>query len=127
MNFSSVSGICQFLRIVYGLYWGIIGVDKFFGFVTESEFRVSKLTLSFIPLSLPQLLRVIGTLEIAIAVMILTQWPRLGAICGIILMTAIIVNLIAMKEHYDIALHGITIGAGMLAFYFLLGLASSKN
>lgn len=107
------------LKITYGLYWGVIGVDKFFGALTESELRVSHLTLDLVPLSLENLLRLVGMLEIIIAVLILTEWPRFGALCGIVLMGIIVINLITMGEHYDIAIHGTVIAVGMIAFIAL--------
>ncbi len=107
------------LKITYGLYWGIIGSDKFFGLVTESENRVSNVTLSLMSLSLPRLLQVVGIAEIFIAFLILTWWPRYGAYAGIVLMAAIVLNLVLMGAHYDIAIHGATIGMGMIAFVIL--------
>ncbi len=107
------------LKITYGLYWGSIGIDKFFGLVTESENRVGNITLSLLPLSLPRLLQVVGIAEILIAFLILTRWPRYGAYAGITLMVAIVLNLVAMGAHYDIAIHGATIGMGMIAFLIL--------
>ena len=107
------------LRITYGLYWGIIGIDKFFGYVTESELRVSELTLTLLPFPLETLLQIVGVLELVIALLFLTKWPKLGAYCGCILMGLIVINLVTMGEHYDIALHGIVIGIGMVGFIIL--------
>lgn len=114
-----LTAVWWLLKITYGLYWGIIGFDKFFGFVTESEKRVSGYTLNHIPVGLPRLLHIVGILEILIAFLILTHWPKLGTFFGIILMGVIVANLIAMGTHYDIAIHGTTIGIGMVAFLVL--------
>ncbi len=118
MNNRSLVRLYQFLRITYTLYWGIIGLDKFFGIVTESHLRVSQLTLSLLPFNLAQLLQIVGVLELLIALLIWFK-PRLGTLCGIVMMAAIVINLIAMGQHYDIAIHGATIGLGMVAFYDL--------
>ncbi len=107
------------LRVTYGLYWGIIGIDKFFGLATQSEKRVSQTILSLLPFSLPQLLHIVGILEICIALLILTKWPRLGAFLGVILMGLIVLNLIVMGSHSDIAIHGSTIALGMIGFILL--------
>lgn len=120
MNTNTLVYLYQFLRITYTLYWGIIGLDKFFGIVTESHLRVSQLTLSLLPFTMAQLLQIVGVLELLIALLIWCK-PRLGTLCGIILMTVIVSNLIAMGQHYDIAIHGATIGLGMVAFYILCG------
>ena len=115
----TVGRVWSLLRITYGLYWGIIGIDKFFGLLTESEDRVSELTMILLPVDLVWFLRVVGVLEIAIALMILTKWPRMGAIGGVVFMGLIILNLIVMGEHFDIAVHGATIAIGMIGFIML--------
>ena len=112
------------LRLTYGTYWGIIGLDKFFGYVTESHNRVSTHTLVFFPFGLTTLLRLVGLLEITVALLILTKWPKIGTTLGIILMALIVMNLIAMKTHYDIAIHGTAIGLGMVGFLLLSFLRS---
>jgi uncharacterized membrane protein YphA (DoxX/SURF4 family) len=103
------------LKLTYGLYYLIIGTDKFFGFFTESQHRVSFLTLSLIPLSLNQLLYVVGLLEIIVGLLILSRWTRIGAYAGFALLVVIVANIVAMGKHYDIALHGTAIASGMLA------------
>ena len=87
--------------------------------MTVSEQRVGQATLSLIPLSLTRLLHVVGILEIFIAVMILTRWPRWGSYLGLLLMAGIVLNLILMGAHYDIAIHGTVIALGMIAFLIL--------
>lgn len=114
-----LTGTWWLLKIGYGLYWFAVGIDKFFGMVTVSEQRVGKVTLSLIPVSLRQLLHIIGAVEIIIAVMILTKWPRWGSYLGLILMAGIVLNLILMGAHYDIAIHGTIIALGMSAFIVL--------
>lgn len=111
--------ISWLLRLTYGLYWGIIGIDKFFGLLTESENRVGGATLALMPLSLKSLLQTVGVIEIFIAFLILTKWPKLGTLLGIFLMALIFINLIMMRNHFDIAVHGAAICCGMIAFLAL--------
>ncbi len=114
------------LKITYGLYYCIIGTDKFFGFVTESHNRVSVLALKLIPLSMQYLLFFIGAIELLVGFMILTFWTRLGSYLGFILMMIIVVNIVAIGKHYDIAIHGTTIGIGMLALAQLTPLVGKR-
>lgn len=114
------------LKMTYGLYYIIIGSDKFFELVTESQNRVSTLTLKLIPLTMQQLLAFVGIMEIILGLMILTLWTRLGAYLGFIFMMVIVVNLFAMGKHYDIAIHGTIIGIGMLALADLTSLVNRR-
>jgi hypothetical protein len=121
------NGILKLLKITYGSYFCIIGFDKFFALFTESQNRVSALTLQLIPLSMPQLLGVVGILELFIGLLIFSKFMRLGIYLGIGLLILIVVNLIAMSDHFDIAIHGLAIALGMVAFAQLIALKKLIN
>ena len=108
----------NFLRLVYSCYWGIIGIDKFFGVVTRSETRISSFVLSYSPVSLPTLFTFIGILEIVIALLIFFR-PREGLILATLLMGIIVLNLI-LHGDYDIAIHGAVIAAGQFGLFLLI-------
>lgn len=116
------NAILNLLKITYGMYFCIIGFDKFFGLVTESHNRVSAFTLFVILISLSKILAVTGILEIGIGLLMFTRFMRLAVYLGIGLLMIIVINLMSMGQHFDIALHGLAITFGMIAFAQLIAL-----
>ncbi len=103
------------LKITYGAYFLIIGIDKFFGLVTESQNRVSSLTLKIIPCELATLLALVGIVEIVIGGLLLSRWTSIGAYSAFALMALITGNLLFLGKHYDITLHAFAVTAGAFA------------
>lgn len=104
------------LRCIYGFYFLIIGVDKFFGYVTQSHERVSSLTMTLVSLPMAHLLALVGVVEIIIGLLFFTRWYMAAAYSSCALMLLIVINLICMGMHYDIAIHGFVIAMGILGF-----------
>lgn len=115
------------LRITYGLYFLIIGIDKFFGFVTQSHERVSTVALSIVCMAMSQLLALVGILEIIIGLLFFTRWYIPAAYSALILMLLIVVNLTCMGMHFDIAIHGFVIAMGIIGFIMISKVRSLPN
>ena len=67
------------LRIGLGLMALLAGLDKFFNLLTTWTAYVSPLAEAVLPMSPDTLMHVVGVIEMAVGVAILTQWTRLGA------------------------------------------------
>lgn len=107
------------LRITYGLYFLIIGIDKFSGFVTQSHERVSHITLSIVCMTLSKLLIFVGIVQIIIGLLFFTRWYLYAAYASLLLMILIIINLVCMGMHFDIAIHGFVIAMGIIGFILI--------
>ncbi|HEY0979452.1 MAG TPA: hypothetical protein VGE23_01265 [Candidatus Paceibacterota bacterium] len=113
------------LRYSYGSVILLVGLDKLFGtdFIVSWPQYISPLALSLLPVSVPVFLIIIGLIEIAVAVLMLTKWPRLTAYLSAAWLVLIALNLLA-GGYIDIAAHDLLLAVGALA---LAELAAAKS
>lgn len=67
------------LGVTYGLVPLLAGLDKFFNLLTDWPAYVSPLVSGLFPVSVETFMHAVGLIEIAVGVMVLTRWTRLGA------------------------------------------------
>jgi hypothetical protein len=91
------------LRITFGVIPIVAGLDKYFNLLTNWEQYLSRLALAVSPISGFALLRVFGLVEIAVGVLVLTRWTRLGAYVASVWLALIAVNLVTTGQFLDIA------------------------
>ncbi|HEY0708119.1 MAG TPA: hypothetical protein VGG33_15045 [Polyangia bacterium] len=98
-----VNQVWWMLRAVFGVIPVVAGLDKFFNLLTPWEQYLSPLALRLSPVSAPALMRVFGIVEIAVGVMILTRWTRIGAYVASAWLLLIALNLLTMGRFLDVA------------------------
>ena len=91
------------LRITFGVIPIVAGLDKFFNLLTNWEQYLSPLALAASPISGGALMRVFGLVEIAVGVLVLSRWTRLGAYVASAWLALIAVNLLTTGQYLDIA------------------------
>jgi uncharacterized membrane protein YphA (DoxX/SURF4 family) len=91
------------LRITFGVIPIVAGLDKFFNLLTNWEQYLSPLALALLPVSGSALLKLFGLVEIAVGVLVLTRWTRVGAYVASAWLALIAVNLLTMGQFLDIA------------------------
>ena len=113
------------LRYSYGTVILLVGLDKLFGtdLIVSWPQCISPLALSLLPVSVPVFLIIVGLIEIAVAVLMLTKWPRLAAYLSAAWLVLIALNLLA-GGYIDIAARDLLLAVGALA---LAELAAAKS
>jgi len=114
INESKFNGIWTISRYVYGLVPVVIGIDKFTFCIVNWNIYVSSFVASYFPLT--TFVSVVGIIEIAAGLLILTKWPRFGAYLVAAWIGLVIVNLFMIPDMYDIILRDVAIAFGYIVF-----------
>jgi uncharacterized membrane protein YphA (DoxX/SURF4 family) len=103
------------LRATFGLVPVAAGLDKFFNLLTQWDQYLSPVAKAVLPLSDVALMRSVGIVEIAVGLMILTKWTRIGAYVAAAWLTLIAVNLLMSGRFFDIAARDLALAVGAFA------------
>ncbi len=99
------------LWLTYGLVPLLAGLDKFFNLLADWPKYLAPWMANLLPVSAPTFLHVVGIIEIAVGLMVLTRWPRVGAWIAMAWLALIAVNLITMGL-FDIAVRDLAMAVG---------------
>lgn len=94
------------LRLGIGLTATLAGIDKFFNLLANWSSYVSPLAARVLPLPVGTFMGVVGVIEIAVGVAILTGWTRLGAYVASAWLLGVAANLVA-AGFYDVAVRDV--------------------
>ena len=94
------------LRLGIGLTATLAGLDKFFNLLADWGSYVSPLAARLLPMSTGTFMGLVGIIELAVGVAILTGWTRLGAYVASAWLLGIAVNLVA-GGFFDIAVRDV--------------------
>lgn len=92
----------------------MVGIDKFFNRLADWERYLSDTVIELSPLSISNLMRVVGVIEIVAALLVAFR-PRIGAYVVAAWLALIIVNLLLIPGFYDVALRDFGLLLGALA------------
>jgi uncharacterized membrane protein YphA (DoxX/SURF4 family) len=110
-NRSQASTVLWILKISYGLFYIVVGIDKYLNMVTNWAKYVHPAILETTNLQAAQLNMGMGVMEIAVGLMMLTKWPRLAAGLMIAALGVIALDL-ALLGYYDIAARDVLLAVG---------------
>jgi uncharacterized membrane protein YphA (DoxX/SURF4 family) len=99
------------LRITFGAVPFLAGLDKFFNILTQWDNYVSPLVQNFLPMSATSFMYVIGVVEMAVGIAILTRWTRLGSYVAAAWLVGIAINL-ATAGFLDVAVRDLVMAVG---------------
>lgn len=106
------------LRFSYALVLLLAGLDKVFAtnLIASWHEYISPPVLDMLPVGADVFLIAMGIIEIAVAVMLATSWPRIAGYLSVVWLTVIAVNLV-MMGYLDIAVRDflLAVGAFVLA------------
>lgn len=104
------------MRFAYGAVLLLAGLDKLLGtdFIVNWSKYISPLVSSFLPVSVPVFLGAMGVVEIAVAILLVTKWPRIGGYLSVAWLGLIAINLL-MMGYTDIAVRDILLAVGAAA------------
>jgi hypothetical protein len=99
------------LWLTYGLVPLLAGLDKFFNLLTDWPKYLSPVMAGLLPMSAQTFMHAVGVIEIAVGLLVLTRWTRLGAWIAAAWLVLIAVNLATMGL-FDIAVRDLAMAVG---------------
>jgi hypothetical protein len=96
------------MRIALGLMATLAGLDKFFDILADWGSYVSPAAAQLLPFSTDVLMWIVGVVEIAVGIGILTAVPVLGAYVASAWLLLVAVNLI-IAGHLDVAVRDVVL------------------
>ena len=103
------------LRAVFGLIPVVAGLDKYTNLLTNWEQYLSPFTQRLLPFSGTAFMRVVGVIEIAVGLAILTKWTRLGAYVATAWLVLIALNLLTSGHYLDVAARDVALAVAAFA------------
>ena len=105
------------LRLTYGLVPIVAGLDKFTHILTDWTQYLSPLATRVLPFSPTTFMYLVGIIEIAAGILVLSKFTRVGAYVVSAWLAAIVLNLLTTGQYFDIAVRDavMAIGAFTLA------------
>ncbi len=100
------------LRLTYGLVPLVAGLDKFFNLLTDWEQYVSPTITRFLPFSTSAFMHIVGIVEIAAGIIVLSRFTSLGAYVVSAWLTLIALSLISSGHYLDIAIRDLVMAVG---------------
>jgi hypothetical protein len=106
----------RLLRYSYGAVILLAGLDKLFAtnLIAEWPTYISPFVSGLLPVSTGVFLATMGVIEIAVAILMLTSWPRIAGYLSVAWLLLISVNLL-MLGYVDIAIRDILLAVGAVA------------
>jgi uncharacterized membrane protein YphA (DoxX/SURF4 family) len=97
------------LRIGLGLGPFLAGLDKFFNILADWTTYISPLALNVLPFSGRTFMHIVGVIEMAVGIAILTKWTRWGAYVACAWLVGIALNLLTTRMFFDVAVRDVEI------------------
>ena len=112
-----IDSVWWLLRISLGLAAFLAGLDKFFDVLTEWSMYLAPVAERMLPFSSDVFFRIVGVVEMAVGLAILTRWTRIGAYAMAAWLVGIALNLALAAHFWDLMIRdlGIAIAAFSLA------------
>ena len=111
--YRKLEDVVTLLKISYGLFFIVVGVDKFFNYIVNWHKYVSPYVLEYVDYT--TLSYGVGVLEILLGLLVLTYWTRVGAYAIAVWIFVVIVNILSMKMYFDIAARDALLLVGAVA------------
>jgi uncharacterized membrane protein YphA (DoxX/SURF4 family) len=103
------------LRLAYGLVPIVAGFDKFSNLIVDWKQYLSPLAIRMLPIAPNSFMQVVGVIEIAAGLIVLSRLTRLGAYLVSAWLFAIALNLLATGQYFDIAVRDFVLSIGAYA------------
>ena len=100
------------LRLTFGLVAFLAGIDKFLNILTDWDRYLAPFVAALLPTSGFWFMRAVGVIEMAVGVLILTRWTRLGAYIASVWLLGIALNLALAGPFLDIAVRDVAMSVG---------------
>jgi uncharacterized membrane protein YphA (DoxX/SURF4 family) len=111
-NLNRLDSLRWVLRLTYGLVPLVAGLDKFLNFLTTWEQYVSPTMARLLPFSTSAFMHIVGMIEIAAGIVVVSRLTTLGAYIVSAWLTLIALNLIMSGHYLDVAVRDIVMAVG---------------
>lgn len=111
------------LKLGLGLTAFLAGLDKYFNLLADWPSYVSPIAISVLPLSSATLMYLVGPIEMAVGLMILTGLTRVGSYVAAVWLLAIALNLVTTGRFLDVAVRDVVMA---IAAYALARLTEAR-
>lgn len=101
----------QAMRLAIGLMATLAGIDKFFNILADWGSYVSPPAAHLLPISTDAFMWIVGVVEVAVGISILTALPVVGAYVASAWLILIAVNL-TLGGYFDIAVRDVVLSIG---------------
>lgn len=99
------------LKLVFGLVPIVAGLDKFTNLLVDWTQYASPL-VGVLPISAGSLMMIVGVIEIAAGILVLSRYTRVGAYVVSAWLVAIALNLVTTGKYFDVAVRDLVMAAG---------------
>ena len=103
------------LKFGLGLAAFLAGLDKFFNVLADWPGYLSPMMASLLPFSATTFMQVVGVIEMAVGLAILTRWTELGAYVAMVWLVLIAVNLVTTGHFFDVAVRDVVMAIAAYA------------
>ncbi len=103
------------LRMGLGVGPIITGIDKYFNKLTDWGMYLSPMATKILPVSATTFMHIVGVVEIAAGLIVLSRWTKFGSYLVTIWLLGIAVNLLTTGMFYDLAMRDVEIALGGFA------------
>ena len=103
------------LRVGYGLVPIVAGADKFANRLTDWEKYLYPPLQDLLPIRGRSFMKIVGVVEMAAGALVLSRWTRVGAFVVAGWLGAIAAQLVASRDHYDVAARDALLALGAFA------------
>ena len=103
------------LRVGLGLGALLAGLDKFFNILADWTMYLSPLAEKVLPMSASTFMKVVGVVEMAVGLLLLTGFVRLGAYVVMAWLLGIALNLLSTGMFRDLAVRDVEIAIAAYA------------
>jgi len=112
------------LRIGIGLAAFLAGFDKFFNILTDWSMYLSPFAKNLLPVSGNTFMHLVGIIEMAVGLAILTRWTRIGAYIASVWLLLIAINLLTTGSFFDVAVRDVVMA---IAAFTLARMTEAKQ
>lgn len=112
------------LRVALGLGPLLAGADKFFNFLTDWSMYLNPAAIALLPVDAATFMQIVGVIEMAVGVAILTFATRVGAWVAMVWLIGIAINLASTGMFLDLAVRDLEIA---VAAYVLARLTEARE
>jgi hypothetical protein len=99
------------LRLGIGLTATLAGLDKFFNLLTNWSAYISPLAVQMLPVSPATFMGIVGVVELAVGIAVLTAWTRLGAYVASAWLILVALYVI-LAGYLDVAVRDVVMAIG---------------
>lgn len=99
------------MRIAIGLMATLAGIDKFFNILVDWSTYLSQVAAHLLPFSPDLFMRIVGVIELAVGIGILTALPVVGAYVASAWLLLVAIDL-TLGGHFDIAVRDVVLSIG---------------